>query len=63
VAEFTDNEKTELLATLKGIENALNQFNVTLKSIIEPPVTLNHFRRGASVRIDDSHSPKHNKTI
>ncbi len=61
--DFNETEKIDLLTTLKGIENALNQLNSTLKSVIEPGVVLRHFRKGPSIRIDDSQSKSNNKTF
>lgn len=61
--DFNENEKAELLATLKGIENAINQLTATFKSVVDPGVTLRHFKKGAAIRVDDSQSNKHNKTF
>lgn len=61
--DLNDNEKIELLSTLKGIDNSLGQIVVLLKSIIEPGVMLRHYKKGAAIRIDDTQSAKHNKTF
>jgi|GEM_PF-3949415 len=61
--DFNETEKIELLTTLKGIEAALTQLNTTLKSVIEPSVTLRHFKKGAAIRIDDTQASINNKTF
>ncbi len=61
--DFNENEKTELLSTLKGIENAINQLTATFKTVIEPSVMLRHFKKGAAIRFDDSQAAKNNKTF
>jgi len=63
IMDFNENEKIELLASLKGIDNSLNQLTALIKSIIEPGVMLRHFKKGAAIRVDDSQSAKNNKTF
>lgn len=60
---FSPDERKALLDDLAGIRAELKRLTDLVGSIIDPPVTLNHFRKGAALRIDDSQSQINNPTF
>jgi hypothetical protein len=52
-----------LTTVLQSIQLELAELNRQFKRIIEPEVSLNHYARGAAIRVDDSHSQRNNPTF
>jgi hypothetical protein len=53
----------ELVQVLKEISGELKKLNKSISRVIEPEILLDHYTRGASIRIDDSGSRIKNPTI
>lgn len=53
----------QLLQVMQEIRDELRLFNRNFSRLIAPEVVLNHYTRGASLRVDDSHSPTSNPTF
>lgn len=53
----------QLLAVMQEIRDELRLFNQNFARLIAPEVILNHYTRGASLRVDDSASPTSNPTF
>jgi len=56
-------ELLELVQVLKEISGELKKLNKSISRVIEPEILLDHYTRGASIRIDDSGSRIKNPTI
>lgn len=56
-------EMAAIAAALQGIHAELKRLNDQMAAIVEPPVNLNHYRKGAALRVDDSHSRVNNPTF
>ena len=56
-------ELAAIAVALEGIRAELAKLNAQVASLIEPPITLNHYRKGAALRIDESQSKVHNPTF
>lgn len=56
-------ELAAIAAALEGIRAELARLNAQVGSLVEPGVVLNHYRKGAALRIDDSQTRVNNPTF
>lgn len=63
VANPEAESASQLVEVLREIRDELRAFNRNFQRVIEPEVVLNHFTRGASLRVDDSHTRTANPTF